>query len=72
MYTVIGYISASTGLITLICYLPGVFVEYRSPAFKVGQKDPPKVKPQGAAKVNHGFEANGHVKVGWDWEYIYL
>ncbi len=33
-----SYISASTGLVTMLLFLPGIFVEYDDPTYRVGEK----------------------------------
>lgn len=35
--------SAGTGAICLISFLPGIFVEFRTPYARLGQPDPPKI-----------------------------
>ncbi len=38
MFNLCSYISASTGLVTMLLFLPGIFVEYDDPTYRVGEK----------------------------------
>ncbi len=60
MYTVIGYISFTTGLATFILFLPGIFVEYNDPVYRVGEKKKPgEGNPQ--ATINRGIDRSSKV-----------